>query len=42
MQTLCLVLAVWLGLLAGLAAVQHHPSALSSPDRATTTVTEQP
>jgi hypothetical protein len=41
MQTLCTIAAIWLGVLAGLAAI-HHPGAPSAPDRATTTVTEQP
>jgi hypothetical protein len=42
MQTLCTIAAIWLGVLAGLAAIQHHPTMPSAPDRATTTVTEQP
>lgn len=41
MQTLCLVVAVWLGVLAGLAAVDHHPAIPAPKDRATT-ITEQP
>ncbi|MEE4546482.1 hypothetical protein V2S66_31520 [Streptomyces sp. V4-01] len=37
MRGLCTLLAVWLGVLAGLAAVHHHPSTPAGPGRATST-----
>lgn len=42
MRALCTLLAVWLGFLALFATTQHHPTAPSTPDRATTTITERP